>query len=333
MTMDNKRQMKEMTQRLLEGMRKEVGKTMRKVDSCRDMTVEGLKGILRNGMEGMVKAVEGILTGMAEVHDVESQESKGREGNREQRLQEIERVEEENKERIKELEKKVKDVEENQKVAQEVIEKIGEAVVRGRRFCRLRESVRTMEGQIEEATCKVKVVGIKLERDTKDRKEIVRLSVDQMKKAVGKESQERFGHIIKNTRIVVLGKETFEVKRDEELIHSAPILLICQSKKEKEEVERMLRKAGYTTLFYWPDSMVDFVREGRKEVRTKGFEESKFDVRIRPERRDGRFVIRADIRSRAGGKFRPEVYWRIPGERELTDQLGINVYTHLDTRH
>jgi hypothetical protein len=75
MTMDNKRQMKEMTQSLLEGMRKEVGKTMRKVDSCRDMTVEGLKGIIRNGMESMVKAVEGILTGMAEVHDVESRVS------------------------------------------------------------------------------------------------------------------------------------------------------------------------------------------------------------------------------------------------------------------
>ena len=75
MTLNDKNSMIEMTKKLLEGMRREAGKTMRKVDSCRDMTVEGLKGIIRNGMESMVKAVEGILTGMAEVHDVESRVS------------------------------------------------------------------------------------------------------------------------------------------------------------------------------------------------------------------------------------------------------------------
>ena len=333
MTLYDKNSMTEMTKKLLEGMRKEVGKTMRKVDNCRDMTGESLKGIIRNGMENMVKAVEEVLIGMSEGLDGERQERKEREENSEQRLQEIVRVEEENKERIKELENKVKDVEENQKADQEVIEKFGEAMVRGRKFCRLRDSVRTMERQLEEATCKVKVVGIKLEKETKDRKEIIRMAVDQMKKDVEKESQDRFGCILENARIVVLGKETIRVKKEEDFFHSVPILLICKSNGEKEEVERMLRKVGYTTLFYWPESMVDFVREGREELRRKGFVESKFYVRIRPERRDGRFVIRADTRSRAGGRFRPEVYWRIPGERKLADQLGINVYTHLDRRH
>jgi len=180
MTLYDKNSMTEMTKKLLEGMRKEVGKTMRKVDNCRDMTGESLKGIIRNGMENMVKAVEEVLIGMSEGLDGERQERKEREENSEQRLQEIVRVEEENKERIKELENKVKDVEENQKADQEVIEKVGEAVVRGRKFCRLRDSVRTMERQLEEATCKVKVVGIKLEKETKDRKEIIRMAIAVM---------------------------------------------------------------------------------------------------------------------------------------------------------
>jgi hypothetical protein len=325
--------MKEMTQRLLEGMRKEVGKTIRKVDSCRDITGETFKGIIRNGMENIVKAVEGVLIGLSEALDGERQERKVKEENSEQRLQKIVTLEEECKERVRELGEKVKEVEENQKADQEVIEKVGEAMVREKKFCRLRDSVRIIEGQVEEATCKVKVVGIKLEKATDDRKEIVRMALDQMKKDVGKESQERFGYIIKNTKIVVLGKETSRIKKEDELIHSAPILLICQNKGEKEEVERMLRKAGCTTLFYWPDSMVDFVRGGREELRRKGFEEGKFDVRIRPERRDGRFVIRVDIRSGAGGRFRPEAYWRIPGDRKLLDQLGINVYSPLDTNY
>jgi hypothetical protein len=47
--------MKEITQKLLEGMRNEVSKTMRKIDSCRDLTGDGLKGIIRNGMEIWLK--------------------------------------------------------------------------------------------------------------------------------------------------------------------------------------------------------------------------------------------------------------------------------------
>ena len=70
----------------------------------------------------------------------------------------------------------------------------------------------------------------------------------------------------------------------------------------------------------------------REEVRRKGFDERTYQVRIRPERRDGRLVIRADIRRLEGGRFMPEVYWRIPGERRLADQLGLDVLTPLGTR-
>ncbi len=77
--------------------------------------------------------------------------------------------------------------------------------------------------------------------------------------------------------------------------------------------------------------MVDFVRGAREEVRKNGFDERTYQVRIRPDRRDGKVVIRADIRRKEEGRFRPEVYWR-PGERKLADQLlGLDVYT--GTRH
>jgi hypothetical protein len=323
--------MNEVTQKLLEGMRNEVRKTMRKIDSCRDMTGDGLKGIVRNGMENLVKAVEGVLLGMSEELDKERIEREEKEEKQCKRIEEIEKKGEEIEENIQRLERKLDSVEVSQQADREVMEKVGEAMVRGRKFCRLRDSVRITEGQVEEATCKLKVLGIQLERESEDRREIVRMAVEKMRKDVSKESKEKFENILRRTRVVVLGKGTNKVKEEDKW--SVPILLCCRCPAEKEEVEQMLKLAGYKTLFYWPDNMVDFVRGAREELRRKGFEERRYDVRIRPERKGGRLIIRADIRTKDRGKFRPEVSWIIPGERKLMEELGIDVYTPLESRN
>jgi len=333
MTMNDKNTMKELAQKLMEEMRKEVGKTIRKIDCCRDMSGEGLKSIMRIGMEHMIKAVEGVLIGMSEGLDEERKEEKEKEGNLKKRLATVERVGKENEDRVEELERKIREVEEKQEADKEVLDKVGEAMLRGRKFCRWRESVRNMEGQIEDAACKLKVVGIKLDKETEDKKQIIRMALDRMKIDVRKEYQRKFEETMKRTKVVVLGKGAVKVKMEDDWIVTVPILLCCQSKGEKEEIERCLREAGYITLFYWPDSVVDFVRGAREEVRRNGFDERTHQVRIRPERRDGKLVIRADVRSKEGGKFRPEVYWRIPGEKKLADHLGLDEYTPIGTRH
>ncbi len=316
--------MEELTQNLLEGMRKEVGKTMRKIDSCRDMTGDTMKRIIRNGMENLVKAVEGVLLGLSEELDKERKEREVKEEEKDKILEKVEEKVKKTEGIIQGLEKKLHEIEVNQQADREVMEKVGEAMVRGRTFCRLRDSVRTMEGQVEESTCKLKVLGIKLEKETRDRKEIVRMSVEKLKQDVSKEDQGKFQDIMRRTRVVVLGKGT--TKLEEEGKWSVPLLLCCQGNGEKEEAERMLKSAGYTTLFYWPDSMVSFVRGAREELKRKGFEDRKFDVKIRPERKDGRLVIRADVRTKDRGVFRPEVYWRVPGDRKLMEELGIGTY-------
>ncbi|MFO0007470.1 MAG: hypothetical protein ACK559_40780, partial [bacterium] len=82
--------MKELTQNLLEGMRKEVGKTMRKIDSCRDMTGDTMKSIIRNGMENLVKAVEGVLLGLSEELDKERKEREVKEEEKDKILEKVE---------------------------------------------------------------------------------------------------------------------------------------------------------------------------------------------------------------------------------------------------
>ncbi len=127
--MNDKNTMKTLAQKLMEEMRKEVGKTIRKIDCCRDMSGEGLKSIMRIGMEHMIKAVEGVLIGMSEGLDEERKEEK--EGNLKKRLATVKRVGKENEDRVEELERKIREVEEKQEADKEVLDKVGEAMLRG----------------------------------------------------------------------------------------------------------------------------------------------------------------------------------------------------------
>ncbi len=62
---------------------------------------------------------------------------------------EVERLSKVNEEKIEELDRKIREVEERQEIDKEVSDKVGEAMLRGRKFCRWRESVRTMEGRTQ----------------------------------------------------------------------------------------------------------------------------------------------------------------------------------------
>jgi hypothetical protein len=321
--------LKELTQELLSELKKEVGKTVRRIDSCREGTGEALKGIMRTGMENMLKAVEVVLLGMSEGIDGEMRGKEKEEMNREKQIDKIEEREKETERKIKELEAKVTQIESRQNDADHMLETVGEAMVRGRKCCRLRESVWNMEGQVEDSLNKVKVVGLELDKVTEDRQEIIRMALDKMKKVIRKESSQRFEEVISRTRIVVLGKGTAKVRVGENWMVTVPILLCCQCAADKNMIVKTLRAAGHNPSFYWPDSMVEFVRGARQEIRRKGFEEEKYQVRIRPERRNGRLVIRGDVRTKDERHFRPEVYWKIPGDRKLLEDLGFDVYSQL----
>jgi len=225
--------LKEVTQKLLSELKKEVGKTVRRIDSCREVTGEGLKGIVRTGMENMVKALEAVLIGLSEGMDGELKGKEKEEIERKKRMKIIEDRRIENEDKIKELEAKVKEVEERQKDADNMLEKVGEAVVKGSKFCRLRESVWNMEGQVEESLNKVKVVGLDLDKVTEDKQEIIRVALGKLKKDIKKESSQRIEEIMSRTRVVVLGRGTAKTKVGEKWMVTVPILLCCRCAAEK----------------------------------------------------------------------------------------------------
>jgi hypothetical protein len=307
-------------------MRNEVGKTMRKIESCRDMTGEGMKGLLRTGLDNMVKALERVLLSLSEELDSRRKDREEEEEIRDEKLKDIERKVKKNEDRLTGLEEKMAGVDRALDDGTEAVFKVAEAVNRGKKFCRLRSSEQDMERNVEDAEKKVKVTGIDFGKGMEDRTEMVRTVLSALKKDITKDEEQKFEDIMKMTKVVVLGKRTEEKEVKGKKIHTVPVLLCCPSIREKDVVERTLRAAGHRTSFYWPDGLVDFVRGARAEVRQNGYDESRYHVRIRPDRREGRVIIRADIRTKDGGRLRPQAYWRVPGEKKLVDELGINVY-------
>ncbi len=92
-----------------------------------------------------------------------------------------------------------------------------------------------------------------------------------------------YDRIMRKTRVAILGKKT-ELRRDRERgrsIHTVPVLLECQNKGDRDEMEFMLKKAGYFPTFHWPTEMLEFIGGAREEMRKVGYANSYY-VRIRP---------------------------------------------------
>ena len=54
---------------------------------------------------------------------------------------------------------------------------------------------------------------------------------------------------------------------------------------------------------------MEFVREVKKEIKKLGYVESTYDIKIRPEIRNERTVIRGEVRGKEGGRFRTVAFW------------------------
>jgi hypothetical protein len=64
--------------------------------------------------------------------------------------------------------------------------------------------------------------------------------------------------------------------------------------------------------FHWNREMVGLVKEMRSSLKEK-FPEDKNYIRIRPEEREGRWKIKADVKPREGeGRFRLGATWEVP---------------------
>ncbi len=91
-----------------------------------------------------------------------------------------------------------------------------------------------------------------------------------------------------------------------------PVKLVCQCRSENERLEYILKNAALNIAFQLPKESLEFVNNVREKVEEMGYERKAYFTRVRPIFMDGRVMIRADCRSKEGGKFEQLAYWRLP---------------------
>ena len=136
--------------------------------------------------------------------------------------------------------------------------------------------------------------------------------------------------MIRRTRVIILGKKTVRYDRGDATVYTVPTLLQCRDRRDADDLERMIRGAGYYPTFHWPSEMLEFVRGVKDEVRSTGIEDREYHFRVRPERRDGKVQVKVEVKKKEGGaRFSLKGVWACPPfHRYLWDNVE-GLYTSL----
>jgi len=187
--------------------------------------------------------------------------------------------------------------------------------------CIMEDSIQEMEGKVREAMRGVKVANINIGQDTEDKAAIVRKALAEVRRYARREDAGQLDWILKRTRVVVLGRRTQKMQGRNSTVHTVPILFQSEERKDTQELERILRGAGYFPTFHWPDEAMEFVRRVLEDVRSAD-EQERF-YKVRPEVWNGRVRIRVDTKLKAGGRYVMKGIWRCPPlNRELWEKVG-----------
>ena len=157
-------------------------------------------------------------------------------------------------------------------------------------------------------------------RQTNSRREIVEKTISFLKEDVEEQDKRRLESILRRTQFIILGKGTTvrEVKDGDDgwmRINTVPILLEFRTVSDKLELEDMMRKVGWHPVFHWPKECLEVVREARYVVRQLGYKEESFFIKVRPDWREGRMELKAEVKeTRLGGRFRTVAVWDVPPE-------------------
>jgi hypothetical protein len=248
------------------------------------------KEIIRYVIQGLNTMVRAVVDTMNEMGDAVAEERKAKEKDKrdmDERMKKMEEVVKENEAKI-EAERKEREIE------------------------RRKESVREMEDKLKVAGRQIKLLDVDFGTVMTNRKQMVDRFIDNLKEDVKLTARKRLDTIMRRTRVSVLGKETVAGTIRGKTVFTVPVLLECRNEEDKWELSAILREAEYFGTFHWPMEMMDFVKGVRESVRRMGHNEDRQYIRIRPEDRDGRLQLRADVKDKNGGRYRVVATWGIP---------------------
>jgi hypothetical protein len=182
------------------------------------------------------------------------------------------------------------------------------------------ESIKQMERKVCDAMEEVKILNLRFENVSKVKEELLKEAEGIIKGKVDEKDRKECEWILRKSRVYVLGEGTAEKELGKERVCTAPLLIKCGSRSEKERLEGMIRKAGVRVAFHWPREMLEFVDEVRGWVEEMGYRKDVYFTKVRPHKVDGVPQLRAEVKRKdgKGGGFRRVGSWSCPPlDREL----------------
>jgi hypothetical protein len=200
---------------------------------------------------------------------------------------------------------------------------VTDSLTRTRIKARTKDSIKEMESKVKEAQCALKLLDVDIERVTEDRREMVRKTITKVRSFCAEDDKRAYDVIMRRTRVVIMGKTTSRRLRDRDEEFSVPTLFQCRDRRDTEDLEAIMRTAGYFPSFHWPREMMEFVGGVREAVKSGGVDDRSNFFRVRPEVRDGSLMVKVEVKPKEGmGRFTLKGLWPIPPlNRVLWDDI------------
>jgi hypothetical protein len=183
--------------------------------------------------------------------------------------------------------------------------------------CREKSEVKTsrkdMSEKVAQAAKQFKVMDVDFEAELTDRKELLNKAKEKVRDRIRADKKVRYDELIRKATVQVLARSTVKRKQQEtdKDIWTAPILVTVDNRENRWELEDILRQCKVYPTFHWNREMVGPVKELRGSLKEKY--DDKHYVRIRPEEREGKWRIKADIKLKdSNDRFRLGASWDVP---------------------
>ena len=177
----------------------------------------------------------------------------------------------------------------------------------------VKDSAKDMESLIRDSMTKSKVLDIDFGCCLTDRKQLIDMAKNKLREKVRSDLRAKYDKTMQRAAVAVIARQTTRRAYPSGEIWTAPILVSLPDRDTKMELEDMLRQSNCYPAFHWPKEMIEPVKTLKKIINEGGVPDSSHYIRIRPDERDGRLRIRADIKPKAAGsKFSLKATWKIP---------------------
>jgi len=172
-------------------------------------------------------------------------------------------------------------------------------------------SSKEMEEKLKVAVTQFKVMDIDIGKETENRQEIINIGMTTIRQKIRSDLQDEWMQLAERVEVTPLVKRTS--KPTGKSFYTAPLLFTVPEKRRRWRMEEILRMSKIFPGFHWPQEMMPVIKEYKTMLKDNGVNEDNTYVRIRPNERDGKVRLRADVKGKEGnGKFQAKASWDAP---------------------